>query len=498
MKRLIISLMLAAATAFAIGACKAKDPETKPDGSSDPTPGQQDKIPESLSDVATIYIFGSATQAGWDLDKMEAFTDNGGGMWSWTGYLAAGAPFRFPVAKAEWPSLMVDEDGETLVCGKSEADLVVYTVDVSGTYDIVIDARDIVHPSVSVDLVAIDPNELEINELYMLGEACPTGWALAMMEAFTNNDGVFTWEGPLQAGKRFRFPLQKIPDPPQWWPCLMLGENGKVLVGLGDDDESNVPVAEDGVYLLTIDTRDRSNMTWTIELKSAGLPDPEITELFLLGDATPGGWSLEAAPAMENNDGIFTWEGKLRASGQFRFNATTLNWFPAIVIDIASGKPVYVKDWDENLYTMFTVDKDGIYSIEVNAKKFDNISVKIDYVGDVPATEYPIEELYLLGDATDAGWDIDKMPAFAADKGVFTLTADLKATGGFRFLTQKVGGMWFPAIAKEKATGKAVYVDNGQWDDAVYEHFTAPSDGTYEIVVTAKKLDDITVTLTKK
>ncbi len=497
MKKLILSLVLMAGFAAALTGCKNNEPEKKPDTSSDPS--EQPKTPASLADVSTIYIYGSATEAGWDISKAMEFSDNGGGLYSWQGYLAAGSPFRFPLQKtADWPCLMVDEDGETLVFGNSEEDLVVYTVSPSGTYDIVIDARDVEHPSVSVDLVSIDLNELEITELYMLGEACPTGWALNLMEAFTNNDGVFTWEGPLQAGKRFRFPLQKIPDPPQWWPCLMLGPDGKVLYGMGDEDESNVPVAEDGVYLLTIDTRNRDNMTWTIELKSAGLPDPEITELYLLGDAAPGGWALDAAPAFTNNDGVFVWEGKLRASGVFRFNTTNLNFFPAIVKEIATGKPVYAADWDETLYEQFSVDKDGIYQIVVNAKKFDDISVTITFVGDTPVSEYPIEELYLLGDATDAGWSIDDMPAFAGDKGVFTLTANLKATGGFRFLTQKVGGMWFPAIAKEKATGKAVYVDNGQWDDAVYEHFTVAADGTYEIVVTAKKLEDITVTITQK
>ena len=363
------------------------------------------------------------------------------------------------------------------------------------TYDIVIDARDVDHPSVSVDLVSIDLSELEINELYMLGEACPTGWALAMMEPFTNNNGVFTWEGPLQAGKRFRFPLQKVPDPPLWWPCLMLGENGKVLYGMGDEDESNVPVAEDGVYLLTIDTRDRSNMTWTIELKSSGLPDPEIDNLYLLGDATPCGWTYADAIPMENNNRIFTWEGKLRSSGEFRFNTTNLNWFPGIVIETATGKPVYALDYDAEIHHQFTVDKDGIYSIEVNAQEFKNITVKVDFIS---ASEYPIDELYLLGDATDAGWSINDMPAFSGDKGVFTLTANLKSTGGFRFLTQKVAEGWFPAIAKEKATGKAVYVPNGAWDDSVYEHFTVAADGSYEIIVTAKKLDDISCTITKK
>lgn len=499
MRRTLLSLMIIAATAFAFSSChkNGKDPE-KPDKPDNPE-NNEDKVPESLADVTTIYIFGSATNAGWDLDKMESFTDIGGGLWSWQGYLAEGAPFRFPVTKAEWPSLMIDEDGETIVFGKTEDDLVVYTVDVSGTYDIVIDARDIDHPSVTVDLVMIDLSKLEITELYMLGEACATGWALDMMEPFTNNNGVFTWEGPLSAGKRFRFPLQKIPDPPTWWPCLMLGKDGKVLYGMKDEDESNQPVAEDGIYKIVIDTRDKANMTYTITLTSTEIPDPVITELYLIGDATPAGWSLDAAPAFANDNGIFTWQGKLKATGEFRMNTTNKNWFPAIVIDIASGKAVYTPQWDDTIYKMFSVDKEGIYKIVVDLRVFKQLSVTITWIGDVPPEEYPIKELYLLGDATVAGWDITAMPAFTGSNGVFSLTTELKSPGSFRFLPQKVAGLFFPSICKEVSSGKAVYVDSqNDWNTGVYEHFSVTATGTYKIDVVCIKLDEITCTITKQ
>ena len=488
MKRFLLLLSVLSATMISLVSCKHDDP-VKPGG-------DEPKVPTSLADVTSIYIYGSATQAGWDLSKAEAFTDNGGGLWSWQGYLSAGAPFRFPLQKdAEWPCLLVDEDGESLIFGESDDDLVVFTVDVSGTYDIIIDGRDIDHPSVSVDLVQVDLNEVEINELYILGEATSTGWALDLMEQFTNDNGVFTWEGPLSAGKRFRFPLQKIPD--TWWPCLMLGENGKVLYGIKDEDESNQPVAEDGIYEIVIDTRDRSNMTYTITLKSTELPDPVITELYVLGDAAPGGWALDAAPAFTNNNGIFTWQGKLRATGEFRINTTNQNWFPAIVLDIATGQPVYTVGYDAEKHKMWTVDKEGIYKIVVDLRVFKNLTVTITYVGDEPEPEYPVTELYMLGDATSGGWDINAMEAFTGDKGVFTWKGTLNSAGGFRFLTQKVAGMWFPAIAKEKATGKAVYVESGDvWNTGAYDHFTVAESGVYEIIVNAADLENITCTIT--
>lgn len=500
MKKFFLLALLIGATASAFLSCKKGDgPDS---GNKEPEPTA---IPTSLAEVSTIYIFGSATEAGWDLDKMEKFTDVGGGLWAWEGYLSAGAPFRFPVVKAEWPSLMIveEEDGDetilTLKFGKSEEDLVSYTVDVSGTWSIVIDARDIDHPTVSLDLEMIDLDQLEITELYMLGEACPTGWALDRMEAFTNNDGIFTWEGPLAAGKRFRFPTQKIPDPPTWWPCLMLGENGKIVYGMKDEDEVNQPVAEDGVYRIVVDARVGSNMTYTITLVSSGLPDPEIDNLYLIGDATPVGWSLDAAIPFTNNDGIFTWQGKLKNTGNFRMNTTNKNWFPAIVIEIASNKPVYCASWDETVYKMFSVETEGIYKIDVDLRVFKNLSVTITRVGDVPVDEYPVTELYILGDATTASWDITQMPAFTGTNGVFSLTTELNASGGFRFLPQKIAGLFFPSICREISTGKAVYVESGdEWSTGKYEHFTVPTTGTYKIDVTCTTLDNITCTITKQ
>ena len=483
--------MILAIAAIAVLSCKKDEGPGQEQGEQEPA-----EIPTSLAEVSTIYIFGSATEAGWDLDRMEKFDDIGGGLWAWEGYLTAGAPFRFPVTKAEWPSLMIDEDGETLIFGKSEADLVVYTVDVSGTWSIVIDARDIDHPTVSVDLEMIDLDNLEITELYMLGEACATGWALDRMEAFSNDNGIFTWQGPLSAGKRFRFPTQKIPDPPTWWPCLMLGENGKIVYGMKDEDEVNQPVAEDGVYKIVVDARVGSNMTYTIQLVSSGIPDPEITELYLLGDATPAGWSLDAAPAFTNNGGIFTWEGKLKASGGFRMNTTNQNWFPAIVIETATGNPVYCTSWDETVYEHFTVSEEAIYRVVVDLRVFKNLSVSVSKIGEV---EYPVTELYLIGDATSASWSIPDMPAFTGSNGVFSLTATLSATGAFRFPTQKVDGMFFPSICLETATGKAAYVENqAEWETGKYAHFTVAENGTYKIDVTCVTLDNITYTITKQ
>lgn len=364
--------MVFGAAALALFSCQ---PEQNP--GNDKTPDSPEN--PSKDGITEIYIYGPATSTGTDLENMEAFTSLGGGLFNWTGTLKADATFRFPLQKtSEWPSLMPDEDG-SLLLGESEDDLLVYTLSVGGEYEIIIDTRDKDNLIYTIDLVKADMSGLEINELYIIGDATPTGWAIDTMEQFTEENGVFTWEGPLVAEKRFRFPLQKEPD--TWWPCLMAGPDGKILLGTKDADEVNTPVSESGIYVITIDTRNREDITYTCELKQSGLPDVEITELYLLGPAA-NGWDILSMPEFENNGGIFTWTGSLKGNEQFRMLTQKADnmWFPGIMINLETGKPQYVTNadfGDGSSWDHFSVAADGTYTITVDARKWNAITVDI-------------------------------------------------------------------------------------------------------------------------
>ena len=122
----------------------------------------------------------------------------------------------------------------------------------------------------------VDEPEFEVNELYMLGSACDTGWSLDEMQAFANDGGIFTWTGNLNSEGEFRFPLQKVSN--QWWPCLMVSEDGKSLVyGTSDDEKVVYKVAETGNYTITIDARDVANMTVEIVYNGPVTEGPEVS-----------------------------------------------------------------------------------------------------------------------------------------------------------------------------------------------------------------------------
>ena len=287
----------------------------------------------------------------------------------------------------------------------------------------------------------------------------------------------------------------------------MAGEDGQLLFGNRDADEVNTPVEKDGMYRIVLDLTDKenNNMTYTITLLEEGLPDPEITNLYLLGPAGPAGWDLASAPALENNNGIFTWEGDLKGGQEFRFNAQNGNemWFPAIVKEIATGKAVYCENWDAAVYEQFKVAENGTYRITVDARELDNITVTIELVGEgdfAPKPEvkdeYFVKELYMMGPAFDGGYNIPAAgtaAAFSYNDGIWTWQGEL-AADIFRFQTQDVD--YVPCLFLGASAGTLVYVDNYA-DANNATHLSVAEAGTYKIVVDGRSQDSLTYEITK-
>lgn len=143
----------------------------------------------------------------------------------------------------------------------------------------------------------VDEPEFEVNELYMLGSACDTGWSLDEMQAFANDGGIFTWTGNLNSEGEFRFPLQKVSN--QWWPCLMISEDGKSLVyGTSDDEKVIYKVAETGNYTITIDARDVANMTVEVVYNGPVTEGPEVS-WGLMGCFVDNQWATDVPMTKE-------------------------------------------------------------------------------------------------------------------------------------------------------------------------------------------------------
>lgn len=211
-----------------------------------------------------------------------------------------------------------------------------------------------------------------IEELYLLGGATDTGWALDEMEQLTRSGDIFSITANLKADQKFRFPLQKESN--VWWPCLVRGDSeGTVKIGTGDEnDDDQFIVSQDGSYEIKIDVS-----AMTISLTRVGdrvEPAVQINELYILGAATDNGWSLDTMPQLEKNGDIFTItthlkKGTLSDNTVFRFPMQRVpnKWWPCLVKGSAEGT-LMVGTGDGDASRQFTVDTSGTYLITINAK----------------------------------------------------------------------------------------------------------------------------------
>lgn len=282
------------------------------------------------------------------------------------------------------------------------------------------------------DLVIIDGNlPIKTTTLYMVGDATPNGWnidAPTPLVAEGEDPLVFTWEGTLNPGEIKLCLTTGSWDAPFIRPLSNGEEIGRTSISgaafqmhAGDPDEK-WRVTEAGTYLLTFDLRG-----WTMSTSYSGgapIPDKEPIEtdaLYMVGDATPGGWNIDAPTPLEKmSDYVFEYEGPLTA-GELKACTTAGSWDvkfmrPAsdgTVIDksgITDGEFVYTASPDHK----WRVTDPGIYNLSFNLKDY---TITARFLEETVIDKTPIESetLYMIGDATPGGWSMDEPTAFARD-----------------------------------------------------------------------------------
>jgi hypothetical protein len=157
---------------------------------------------------------------------------------------------------------------------------------------------------------------------------------------------------------------------------------------------------------------------------------PVTANLYLLGDATPNGWSADNATALKGSTvspGVFTWQGMLTV-GDFKFITKLGQFLPSYNKGIDNSHLTY-RISDNQPDNKFHVDSVGNYSITVSLL---DSSITIS-----AANTPPYSNLWIVGDATPNGWNIDNPNKLRVDSSnlfVFSYNEVLKA-GEFKFPT---------------------------------------------------------------
>ena len=177
-------------------------------------------------------------------------------------------------------------------------------------------------------------------EAWIIGSACTFGWELGNMEEIpsANESGSIRrfksilFRTDEQTPGELKIALRKnglfeIPFLRPTADKTPIGEGDMVLWQYGENgNDDKWAVEQTGLYTISLDYE---NMRVNFEKSSVELP---IYRIWMVGDATPGGWNAYPFPIKlrydggNEKDGIFVYEGTLQA-GEFKFPLQEQDWF---------------------------------------------------------------------------------------------------------------------------------------------------------------------------
>ena len=279
--------------------------------------------------------------------------------------------------------------------------------------------------------------------LYMCGPATSAGWDAGNAVQFTKvTEGVFTYEGTLNADHLI------IMDNQGWEGTRFAPEGGNtnfentnaaVSVVEGDSRFNyHWVVATAGTWKLTVFFTDNGdNVTIDAKRQLSAIPE----NLYMCGPATSVGWVAEHGIALtKEGNGVFTYTGHLNADemifmdnkswGGTRYapqiNPSILGDRNVAVVACQSGAAEFNYHW---------ITKDACkYKVTVTFADNGNATIAAEKVQE---TALIPENLYMVGPATAAGWDINNAIKMTKEgNGKFTYEGDLYRTN-IIFITGK-------------------------------------------------------------
>ena len=131
-----------------------------------------------------------------------------------------------------------------------------------------------------------------------------------------------------------------------------------------------------------------------------------------------------------------------------------------------------------------------IARVRVTAKDNKDIAAVLSNVVSVAVSkeQYPIQNIYPIGNGTPYGWSLDKTEAMEKSGSTFTWTGHIYANAEFKFLLQNDG--WWPGIVN-KTDDAYKYEPVLGFSDAADKKFKVDKEGKYTITIDASNTNDL-------
>lgn len=186
--------------------------------------------------------------------------------------------------------------------------------------------------------------------------------------------------------------------------------------------------------------------------------------LYMIGPATPVNWDIANPDPMTvdaGNEAVFTWEDTLMA-GQFKIVAFKGDWCQGDeIVPVVDNQVLTATDYEINSECAgndhrWLVEVPGVYHVEVDLEN-EVITITL-----VQAIDVAYDMVYLVGDATPAGWNIGSPEPMVQDtenEMVFTWEGTLTA-GELKFATfagDWCDGDWLLATVADQPLSDSAY-----------------------------------------
>ncbi len=442
--------------------------------------------------TSTLYMVGDATPNGWSLDAATALTptDEDPLVFSWEGPLNVGE-MKLCLATGSWdnPFIRPQNAGEEInKKGLTDETFKMHAgdpddkwkVSESGIYNLRFDLRNWTMSATYVreqDAPVIDP--IVADALYIVGDF--NGWNIdSPTQLEKKSDYIFVYEGPLTAGEMKACLTTGSWDAsfirPETNGCRINRngvESGNFVYSVNPDNKWKIE--EPGIYRLTFDLQN-----WTIAAEYTGDFKP-APKLYMIGEATDGGWSWDAATVIEassENENIFVWEGEL---GRGSFKASEEKDFGAPfyrpstpdceVSDkgVTSNEMVHTTGPDDQ----WLVTVAGKYRLTFN-------TADMTFNAEFLSGSTTLPSLYMIGEATAGGWSLDDATEISTStENIYVWEGNLKE-GTFKACLTKD----FSAPFYRPATADCEISENGAASSGMV--FTTGPDDQWKVVKAGK------------
>lgn len=380
-----------------------------------------------------LILIGDAAPDGWALNNSVAMLNQGNDVWKVTVQLKADEGFKF-LTDTDFGSfqyragdsdvMLSDGVAATLYDSGENANDNKFKVSEAANYDVVCD---LTNKTVTVTKSAYQEHALRYAALWMVGGATPGGWSIGdgvQLNQHEDNPLVYSATTWLTTGE-FKLATNKYADFGQSMFQRDAADATKMVLG-GDDNKWNI--TEPATYDVEVNVVDM-----TISLKKH-YADFKADCMLILGDAVKSGWDMSNSVAMlEGEPGVWTATVYLAADQGFKFYAENdiFNGFQYRAageenVTLAEGAATSLVSSEVNRNdSKFQVAEAGNYVITCDLNAGTITVKKADYQDN----EIVYAALWLVGDATENGWDLGQPVVLAQDASnpmVYTATADLK------------------------------------------------------------------------